>query len=109
MKKDSIIGIISEDGFNKEIEDALAQAEQGIIPETPVECIYFRDLETFQIYVTPERLVLLDALRKSGPMRIRELAKLLHRHNEELNSDVKILLRIGLIEKDKRGFYFAPW
>lgn len=109
MKRDFKVGVMSEEEFNREVVEILEQAEQGAIPETPVERVYFGDMRTFLEYITPKRFALLDTLHKSGPMSIYALAKLLHRHYKNVHDDVKTLEQIGLIEKDEKGGYTVPW
>lgn len=109
MKRDFKVGIISEEDFNREVMDVLEKAEKGIVPEAPVERVYFGDMKTFLEYITPKRFVLLDVLHKSGPLTIYALAKLLHRHYKNVHDDVKTMERIGLVEKDESGRYSVPW
>lgn len=109
MKRDFKVGIKNEADFNQEVMGILEKADQGIIPETPVERVYFGDMKTFLEYITPKRFVLLDTLHKTGPMTIYALAKLLHRHYKNVHYDVKTLEQIGLIEKNGQGLYFVPW
>lgn len=109
MKRNFKVGIASEEEFNREVTELLEKAEQGFVPATPVERVYFGDMRTFLEYITPKRFSLLDALHKSGPMTIYALAKLLHRHYKNVHDDVKTLERIGLIEKDENGLYSVPW
>lgn len=109
MKRDFKVGIISETDFNQEVLGVLEKAEQGVLPETPVERVYFGDMKTFLEYITPKRFTLLDTLHKSGAMTIYALAKLLKRHYKNVHDDVKTLEKIGLIEKNEQGYYFVPW
>jgi predicted transcriptional regulator len=51
-------------------------------------------------YITPKRLVLLEALHSSGAMNVNALAKLLHRSYANVHEDVKVLESVGLIERD---------
>lgn len=109
MKRNFQVGIVSEEGFNREVTDILENADKGIFPEKPVERVYFGNMKTFLEYITPKRFALMDTLHKSGPMTIYALAKLLHRHYKNVHDDVKALECIGLVEKDENGRYVVPW
>lgn len=109
MNRDFQVGIISETDFNNEVMGILENAEKGIIPEEPIERVYFGDMKTFLEHITPKRFILLDALHKSNAMTIYALAKMLKRHYKNVHDDVKALESIGLIEKDENGLYSVPW
>jgi predicted transcriptional regulator len=109
MDRDFKVGMVSEEEFNSEVTDILANADKGIFPEKPAERIYFGDMKTFLEYITPKRFTLMDTLHKSGAMTIYALAKLLHRHYKNVHNDVKALESIGLVEKDEAGKYVVPW
>lgn len=109
MKRDFKVGIVSEEDFNREISGILENADKGIIPEQPVERVYFGDMKTFLEHITPKRFLLMETLHKSGPMTIYALAKLLHRHYKNVHDDVKALESIWLVEKDESGRYVVPW
>ncbi len=109
MKRDFNVGIISETDFNNEVMEILENAEKGIIPESPVERVYFGDMKTFLEYITPKRFILLDTLHKTSAMTIYALAKRLNRHYKNVHDDIKALEMIGLVEKDSGGCYSVPW
>ncbi|GAM11256.1 hypothetical protein OR1_03567 [Geobacter sp. OR-1] len=109
MKRDFRVGIASETDFNNEVMEILENAEKGIIPEPPVERVYFGDMKTFLEHITPKRFILLDTLHKSNGMTIYALAKVLKRNYKNVHDDVKALEGIGLIEKDENGLYSVPW
>ncbi len=49
--------------------------------------------------LTPARWTLLEAVKRSGPMSINELARLLARNYKNVHTDVKRLAELGLIER----------
>lgn len=108
-KRDFKVAIIDEEGFNKEVMNILENAEKGIIPEIPVERVYFGDMKTFLRHITPKRLQLLEELHKSGPMRINDIAKILKRNYKNVHEDVSELEIVGLIEKDEQKRVYVPW
>jgi predicted transcriptional regulator len=44
-----------------------------------------------------------------GHVSINALAKKLHRQYRNVFDDVKILERLGLVEKDEESRFFVPW
>ncbi len=108
-KRDFKVGIIDEDDFNREVMGILENAEKGVIPETPVERVYFGDMRTFLEHITPKRLELLETLHKTGPMSVNALAKLLKRSYKNVYDDVRALEVAGLIERDEQKRIDVPW
>ena len=52
---------------------------------------------------------MLNTLHQMGHVSINALAKKLHRQYRNVFDDVKILERLGLVEKDEESRYFVPW
>lgn len=109
MNRDFKIGIKSTDEFFAEAQEVAKKIDRGVIPEKPVERLYFNDIRTLLQYLTPKRFELLDALHKAGALSINALAKQLQRHYKNVYDDVKILETIGLIEKNADGLFLVPW
>jgi predicted transcriptional regulator len=61
------------------------------------------------VQITKERLRLLAVLRTNGPSTIYALAKRLGRNYSNVHSDVKVLLELGLIERNEERRIFVPW
>jgi predicted transcriptional regulator len=82
MNTDFKVAIQGVGTFFSEAEKVLRDADNGVLPDKPVERVYFNNIKTFLRYITPKRFELLDRLHQSGTMsiRIRALAKLLRRH-----------------------------
>ena len=59
--------------------------------------------------ITPERMGLLESLKRSGPRSIDALAGQLGRDTAKVHSDVNKLMAHGLIEQDATGRVFVPW
>lgn len=109
MSRNFKVAVKSMDEYFSEAEEVLRNADAGILPEEPVERVYFNDVKTFLKYITPRRFELLDRLHHAGPLSIRALAKLLERHYKNTYDDVKLLEQIGLIEQTEEGLYRVPW
>ena len=59
--------------------------------------------------LSPARWALLEALRRSGPLSIYELAKRLERDYKNVHTDVTQLAAIRLIERQADGRITVPW
>jgi predicted transcriptional regulator len=92
----------------KEAVRAWERAEQGIVPEEPVDRLCFQSLETLLSVLTTRRLELMKVLHESGPSSVRALAKRLNRDYKNVHQDIALLEKIGLIER-KDGKASAPW
>ncbi len=59
----------------------------------------FENLPVLLKNLTPARWKLLEAVKRSGPMSINELARLLGRNYKNVHTDVTRLVELGLIER----------
>ena len=59
----------------------------------------FESLPVLLKNLTPARWTLLEAVKRSGPMSINELARLLGRNYKNVHTDVSRLVELGLIER----------
>ena len=59
----------------------------------------FESLPVLLRNLTPARWALLEAVKRSGPMSINELARLLSRNYKNVHTDVTRLAELGLIER----------
>jgi predicted transcriptional regulator len=109
MSRNFKVAVKSMNEYFSEAEDVLRNADAGIMPEIPLERVYFNDVKTFLRYITPRRFELLERLHHAGPLSMRALAKLLVRHYKNVFDDVKLLEQIGLVEQTGEGLYRVPW
>ena len=58
--------------------------------------------------LTPQRWLLINALKGIGHSSIYALAKKLGRHCKNVHADVTALVQLGIIEKDVVGKIFVP-
>jgi predicted transcriptional regulator len=68
----------------------------------PREGVYFTSLEAARNFLTRERLALLQAIRAKHPQSIYELAKVVNRDLKNVQQDVRLLERHGLIRLTER-------
>jgi predicted transcriptional regulator len=59
----------------------------------------FESLPVLLKNLTPARWVLIEQLKRSGPLSINELARRLGRHYKNVHTDVTRLLELGLVER----------
>jgi predicted transcriptional regulator len=64
---------------------------------TPRQGTFFTSLEAARKVLTPKRLELLRAIRKSRPASVSQLAQLVGRDFKNVHSDVQALARYGLV------------
>lgn len=75
----------------------------------PYNGIGFESIAQFAATLTPQRWLLINALKTSGASSIYALAKKLGRHYKNVHTDVTALVQLGIIEKDADGKIFVPW
>ena len=69
----------------------------------------FENLPTLLKNLTPARWKLLEAVKRSGPMSINELARLLGRNYKNVHTDVTRLVELGLIERTQDQRIAVAW
>lgn len=102
------IGIRSDKGLFDELKGLVDRLDDGWMPDKPVERLYFNNLPALLKHLTPKRFELLSELRRLGHTSINALAKHLHRQYRNVFDDVKVMERLGLVEKDKSGHFYVP-
>jgi len=81
----------------------------GRRPPAPLAVLSFADLPLLAKNLTPARWELLQQLKKSGPLTIFALAKLLERDYKNVHTDVSRLLELRLLEKARDGRVSVRW
>ncbi len=109
MKADLKIQVTGERKSAQEFIDAWKKAEKGIIPEEPIQRIYFQDLQTLLKILTPRRLELLKSLYDQEPISVRALAKKLQRDYKNVHQDIQALEQIGLVIRTSEKTISVPW
>ena len=69
----------------------------------------YEDFDKLISVLTPKRLELLRALRKSGPLSVRALAGQLSRNYKNVHTDCAALEDAGLIDRGAENLIAAPW
>ncbi|NOU01920.1 MAG: hypothetical protein HOO95_10165 [Gallionella sp.] len=75
----------------------------------PHNGIGFVSIAQFAATLTPQRWLLINALKGIGSSSIYALAKKLGRHYKNVHTDVTVLVQFGILEKDAEDKVFVPW
>jgi len=67
------------------------------------------DLPAVTRNLSPARWVLLEVLRRHGPLSIYELARRLQRNYKNVHTDVTQLAALGLVERASDNRVLVPW
>ena len=98
MKKQIQISVGSTAQALDRFEQAWRLAEKGAVPPAQVR-LTFESLPALLKNLTPARWILLERLRRDGPLSINELARRLGRHYKNVHTGVTRLIELGLIER----------
>ena len=91
------IGIKGLDDGLEDFKKAIRAARSGHAPRKLDDRIDFVSVEAMQSVLTPRRLELLQAIRVKKPGSIYELAHMVKRDLKNVQDDVSLLHRIGLL------------
>ena len=93
----------------QEVIDTCENIEKGL-PVTPHDTeVNFADAATMLSTLSEKRMELLVFLHQHGAINIRQLAKGLERDYSNVHTDVKLLLRLGLLAHNKEKLVLVPW
>lgn len=87
--------------FKKKIKEELKAIDHGKAKKLREDSISFQTLDQFRKFLTPKRLELLRVVRHKKPNSMYELAKLVGRTPENVNTDIKFLEQLGFVEVTK--------
>lgn len=96
--KELVLGIKSLEKGLHEFGKTLRALEQGKPVRPQGEKLNFVSLEAARKFFTPRRIELLSLIHHKEPRSIYELAKLAARDLKNVQEDVELLARVGLIE-----------
>jgi len=99
--KELVIGIKSIEKGLGEFSEVLKALEQGKTLTPKKEKLNFVSLEAARTFFTPKRIQLLRLIHHKTPRSIYELAKLADRHLKNVQEDVAILARVGLVDLEQ--------
>ena len=84
--------------FKKKIKSELKEIDMGRSKRLKEDSISFQSLDQLRKFLTPKRLELLRIIRHKKPRSMYELAKLVGRTPENVNTDIKFLKELGFVE-----------
>ena len=87
--------------FKEKIREELKAIDKGKAKKLREDSISFQSLDHLRKFLTPKRLELLRTIRHKKPKSIYELAKLVGRTPENVNTDIKFLEQLGFVEVNK--------
>jgi len=100
--KKLVIDIKSLKEVLQNVAKTIKDIEQGKSVRPQPETINFVSLEAARNFFTPKRIELLTLIHHQEPRSIYELAKMANRHLKNVQDDVAILVRVGLIGLEKK-------
>lgn len=98
MKRKIEVTVDSLSGALDRFEQAWQRGVAGKTRSAEIR-LTFENLPVLLKNLTPARWALLKAVKRSGPMSINELARLLGRNYKNVHTDVTRLIELGLIER----------
>jgi len=100
--KQLTVGIKSVEKSLKEFAHVVKRAQAGKIVHEAKEEVNFVSLEAFNSFFTPKRMELLKLIHHKHPGSIYELAKIADRDLKNVQDDVALLARVGLVELEQK-------
>jgi len=79
-----------------------------IVAEADLVLSFGQAVKAFRA-LAPKRMETLRMLRETGPQTIYALAKRLKRNYSNVFTDIGVLRKLGLVEKDAEGLLMVPW
>ncbi len=99
--KHVIVKIQNTKEFWREVDKELEEVERGKRKTFSEDSISFQSIEQLKEFLTPKRIELLKVIKHKNPKSIYELAKMVKRKTENVNSDIKLLKNMGFVETKK--------
>lgn len=96
-----------ESFFASAVKEA-RRIDKGDYSPSPAS-ISFVSMEQLLGVLTPNRWILLRALKGTGASSVRALSIVLKRDYRGVHADVALLLNAGLIERQEDGKVLVPW
>ena len=87
--------------FKKKMKKELNYINNNKTKKITEDSISFQSLEQLRTFLTPKRIELLRTIRHKEPKSIYELAKIVNRTTENVNTDVKLLKNLGFVKLKK--------
>jgi predicted transcriptional regulator len=102
----AVIEVSRKGSIFRAVAQQVAAARQGRSPDFRLS---FESARSLFAELTPERLDLLDTLRRVGPCSVHTLAKAADRNYSNVRTDVLRLEELGLVERSEDGSVSVPF
>lgn len=99
--KNITVGIKSIKQGLKEFTQAIKNIKKGSSSKGKKKSVYFVSVEAMRRVLTPKRLELLHVIREKQPSSFYELARMSNRDLKNVQEDINLLARIGLVSLHK--------
>ena len=96
------LGIMDPAQGLKEFAAAARSIQAGHVPSARKDAVYFVSVDAFQSVLTTRRLELIRTIRERRPESVYRLAHMLDRHLKNVQQDVALLERLGLVSVSRR-------
>jgi predicted transcriptional regulator len=106
--KNITVGIKSVAESLKEFTQVVKNIRRGVVPKATREEVNFVSLEAMRKVLTPKRLELIHTIREQHPQSVYELAQMAKRDLKNVQQDIGLLSRIGLVSLGKRSSAREP-
>jgi len=104
------LSITIDSDWQQQLRDAAVLAEKGIeTGQYQGEYLNFATPALFFGQMTAHRWNILTCLLGHGAVGVRELARQLGREVKRVHEDTKVLVELGLLEKNGRGALSCPY
>jgi predicted transcriptional regulator len=99
--KQLTIGIKSAEASLREFTQTVKRTQAGKAVHEAKEEVNFVSLEAFNHFFTPKRMALLKLIHHQHPGSVYALAKMADRDLKNVQDDVALLARVGLVELEQ--------
>ena len=99
--KKLMLYIEDTDEFKKKVKEELRAIGRNKAKKFREDSITFQSLDQLRKFLTNKRLQLLKIIRHKKPKSVYELAKMVERTPENVNTDIKLLEQLGFVETTK--------
>ena len=95
--KNIVIEVKSVEDTLKEVKGVMEKIKEGKSVKKK-KSISFNNIDTMRKVLTNRRLELIKAIKKYKPKSIYQLAKIVKRDSKSVNTDLKILSNLGMMD-----------
>ena len=98
--KNIVVEVKSVENTLKEAKEVMEKLKEGKVVKRK-ETISFKNINVMRKVLTNKRIQLIKEIKDHKPASIYELAKLVKRDAKSVNTDLKVLSRLGMVDLKK--------